>query len=267
VFQFLTCNKPIGGFHKLVKFDGYDGFKVKLIYLTMTFKLLVVEDESGIRELLNITLVKAGYHVTLVGGVNEAIYQLGSLVPDLCILDWMLPDQSGLYLLRKIRAQEAFIKTPVIMLTARSAENDKVMAFDSGADDYLTKPFSPRELTARVAALLRRALPVEEEKIQVFGDAYICHNTFTVKVNDIHLKLQPTEFRFLQFLLVRPNWIFTRSKLIESVWGSRSHVDERTVDAHIMRLRKTLHPISHSLKIETVRGEGYRLTSVPGVQS
>jgi two-component system phosphate regulon response regulator PhoB len=154
-----------------------------------------------------------------------------------------------------------------MMLTARSAENDKVMAFESGADDYLTKPFSPRELTVRVGALLRRAMPADEEKIQVLGDAHICHNTFTVKVNEIHLKLQPMEFRFLQFLLTRPNWIFTRSKLIESVWGSRANIDERTVDAHIMRLRKTLHPISHSLKIETVRGEGYRLTSVTGAQA
>ena len=232
----------------------------------MPFKLLVLEDEPDIRELLNITLVKAGYQVTLVGRVHEALYQIGLQVPDLFMLDWMLPDQSGLYLLRKIRSQEAFVKTPVMMLTARSAENDKVMAFEGGADDYLTKPFSTRELTLRVAALLRRALP-EEEKIQVFGDAYICHNTFTVKVKEIHLKLHPMEFRFLQFLLVRPNWIFTRSKLIDSVWGSRAQIDERTVDAHIMRLRKTLHPISHSLKIETVRGEGYRLTSVTGDQA
>ena len=233
----------------------------------MPFKLLVLEDEPDIRELLNITLVKAGYQVTLVGRVNEALYQIGLQVPDLFILDWMLPDQSGLYLLRKIRSQEAFVKTPIMMLTARSAENDKVMAFESGADDYLTKPFSPRELTVRVGALLRRAMPADEEKIQVLGDAHICHNTFTVKVNEIHLKLQPMEFRFLQFLLTRPNWIFTRSKLIESVWGSRANIDERTVDAHIMRLRKTLHPISHSLKIETVRGEGYRLTSVTGAQA
>jgi two-component system phosphate regulon response regulator PhoB len=233
----------------------------------MPFKLLVLEDEPDIRELLNITLVKAGYQVTLVGRVHEALYQIGLQVPDLFMLDWMLPDQSGLYLLRKIRSQEAFVKTPIMMLTARSAENDKVMAFESGADDYLTKPFSPRELTVRVGALLRRAMPADEEKIQVLGDAHICHNTFTVKVNEIHLKLQPMEFRFLQFLLTRPNWIFTRSKLIESVWGSRANIDERTVDAHIMRLRKTLHPISHSLKIETVRGEGYRLTSVTGDQA
>jgi len=233
----------------------------------MPFKLLVLEDEPDIRELLNITLVKAGYQVTLVGRVHEALYQIGLQLPDLFMLDWMLPDQSGLYLLRKIRSQEAFVKTPIMMLTARSAENDKVMAFESGADDYLTKPFSPRELTVRVGALLRRAMPADEEKIQVLGDAHICHNTFTVKVKEIHLKLQPMEFRFLQFLLTRPNWIFTRSKLIESVWGSRANIDERTVDAHIMRLRKTLHPISHSLKIETVRGEGYRLTSVTGDQA
>jgi len=233
----------------------------------MPFNLLVVEDEPDIRALLEITLIKAGCQVTLVTRVSEALFQLGSQTIDLCILDWMLPDQSGLYLLRYIRSHEAFVKTPVMMLTARSAENDKVMAFESGADDYLTKPFSPRELSSRVTALLRRALPAEQEKIQVFGDAHICHNTFTVRVSDIHLKLQPMEFRFLQFLLSRPNWIFTRSKLIESVWGSRSHVDERTVDAQIMRLRKTLHPVSHSLKIETVRGEGYRLTSVTGVQT
>jgi len=231
----------------------------------MPFKLLVVEDEPDIRELLEITLIKAGYQVVLVSHVSEALHQLGLQPPHLCILDWMLPDQSGLYLLRKIRSQEAFVKTPIIMLTARSAENDKVLAFESGADDYLTKPFSPRELTMRVGALLRRAMPADEEKIQVFGDALICHNTYTVKVKETHLKLQPTEFRFLQFLLSRPNWIFTRPKLIESVWGLHSDVDERTVDAHIMRLRRTLHPISHSLKIETVRGEGYRLTafSVP----
>ena len=216
---------------------------------------------------MNVTLVKAGYHVTLLGGVNEALSQLGSLMPDLCILDWMLPDQSGLYLLRRIRAQEAFVKTPVMMLTARSAENDKVMAFESGADDYLTKPFSPRELTVRVAALLRRALPAEEEKIQVFGDAHICHNTFTVKVKDIHLKLKPIEFRFLQFFVSRPDWIFTRSKLIESLWGTRSNVDERTVDAHIMRLRKALLPVSQTLKIETVRGEGYRMSCATSAQT
>ncbi len=233
----------------------------------MTFKILVVEDEPDIRELLNLTLTKAGYLVTQVGTVNEALFELGVCAPDICILDWMLPDQSGLYLLRKIRLQEEFVKTPVMMLTARSAENDKVMAFENGADDYLTKPFSPRELTVRVAALLRRVMPDEEEKIQVFGDAHICHNTFTVKVKNIHLKLKPIEFRFLQFFLARPNWIFTRTKLIEALWGFRATVDERTVDAHIMRLRKTLHPISHSLKIETVRGEGYRISCASSVQT
>jgi len=225
----------------------------------MKQKILVVEDEVDISRLISVNLSATGYEVVCVNNVEKALSFIYSDTPDLCIFDWMLPDQTGLYLLRKLRSQSEFLEIPIMMLTARSSENDKVMAFEHGADDYMTKPFSPRELLVRIQALLRRSTQKDDEKLLIIGDMQICQNTHTVRYSNTILRLQPMEFKILFFFLKKPSWIFSRSQLIKSLWPGYTSIEERTVDAHIMNLRKAIDRLNHKLKIETVRGEGYRL--------
>jgi two-component system phosphate regulon response regulator PhoB len=225
----------------------------------MNNKILVVEDEPDIRELIAVNLRASHFQVFEASDVNQATKILGSDLPDLCIMDWMLPDQTGIYLLRKMKVEPMWVDIPVMMLTARSSEHDKVMALDLGADDYLTKPFSPRELIARSRVLLRRKTPLQSVEKLELGDLQACKNTMTIGSKDTSVTLHSTEFKLLWQLLSRPSWVQSRSQLIEQVWGRDAQVDERTVDAHIRRVRMQLAVIESSCLIETVRGEGYRL--------
>ena len=222
-------------------------------------KILVVEDEPDIRDLISINLRASEFLVLEASDVRQASQLLASDQPDLCILDWMLPDQTGIYLLRKMRAEPLWADIPVMMLTARSSEHDKVLALDLGADDYLTKPFSPRELIARARVLLRRKKPSQTPEKLDLGDLQACKNTMTITSTGTSVTLHSTEFKLLWQLLSRPSWVHSRWQLIEQVWGREAQVDERTVDAHILRVRKQLAVIETSCLIETVRGEGYRL--------
>lgn len=232
----------------------------------MQSSVLIVEDEPDIRELLVLNLRSSGYEVLVASDVSQAIGIVAQERPDLCILDWMLPDQTGIYLLRKLKADPLLISIPVIMLTARSSDHDKVMAFDLGADDYVTKPFSPRELIARIGVLLRRnkdRLDTKSARILKLGRLEACQDTLTITAGESVIRLHAVEFRLLSHLLTRPNWVHSRPNLIQQVWGHDATIDERTVDAHVRRVRGHLAAIDTGCAIQTVRGEGYRLVAEP----
>ncbi|MFM1989673.1 MAG: PhoB [Pseudomonadota bacterium] len=227
----------------------------------MTAKILIVEDEPAIRELLALNLRHAGYEPVHAADAAAARRAIDAAVPDLVLLDWMLPDQPGIEIAKRLRADPRTRDLPVIMLTARSAESDKLGGFDAGADDYVTKPFSPRELLARVKALLRRR-PVAEgdgdaPPIEVAG-LRLEPATFRVIAEGQVLKMGPTEFRLLGYLMRNVDRVLSRSKLLDGVWGDQVFIEERTVDVHIRRLRLALQPTGHDRLIETVRGGGYR---------
>jgi len=209
----------------------------------MSANILVVEDEPAIQELIALNLEHAGHHVLRARDAEQAGDLVRHALPDLIVLDWMLPGQSGIAFAKTLRQDERTKSVPVIMLTARGQEQDKVTGLDAGADDYVTKPFSPRELLARIKAVLRRRAPqLTDEPIEIGG-----------------LRLGPTEFRLLHFLMAHPERVHSRSQLLDQVWGDHVFVEERTVDVHIRRLRKALEPTAHDRLIETVRGSGYRL--------
>jgi two-component system phosphate regulon response regulator PhoB len=184
--------------------------------------------------------------------------QIDAALPDLILLDWMLPDQSGVELARRLRAEARTRDLPIILLTARAEESDKLQGFDSGADDYMTKPFSPRELLARVRALLRRSAPEASQDPVEIGGLRLEPDTFRVTAGEQTLKLGPTEFRLLHYLMRYPDRVLSRGKLLDGVWGDHVFIEERTVDVHIRRLRLALQPSGHERLIETVRGGGYR---------
>jgi len=232
----------------------------------MQSSVLIVEDEADIRELLVLNLRSSGYEVLEAGDVSQASGILASIRPSLCILDWMLPDQTGIYLLRKLKADPLLMDIPVIMLTARSSEHDKVMAFDLGADDYVTKPFSPRELLARMGVLLRRSKDLikaggdfKGNRVLKAGRLQACQDSLTVCAGETVIQLHAIEFRLLAYLLTRPNRVHSRPNLIQQVWGHDALIDERTVDAHVRRVRAHLAALDTDCAIQTVRGEGYRL--------
>jgi len=221
-------------------------------------KILIVEDEPAIRELIAVNLRHAGYTVSEAETAEAARIQLDAGLPDLVLLDWMLPGQSGIEFARKLRAETRTAKLPIVMLTARAQEGDKLQGFDVGADDYVTKPFSPRELLARVRALLRRASPeASEDPIEVAG-LRLEPETFRVYAGERTLELSPTEFRLLHFFMRNPDRVLSRARLLDNVWGDHVYIEERTVDVHIRRLRLALSPGGHDRLIETVRGGGYR---------
>jgi two-component system, OmpR family, phosphate regulon response regulator PhoB len=224
-------------------------------------KILVVDDEAAIRQMIRLALTQAGYHCLEAADTNEAQAQIVSDTPDLILLDWMLPGMSGLEYARKLRREKLTQDLPVIMLTARVEEEDKVRGLDSGADDYLTKPFSTRELIARIKALLRRSSPLAAETpVEVDGLALdpITHRVLAAGKN---LALGPTEFRLLHFFMTHPERVHSRERLLNGVWGDTVYVEERTVDVHIRRLRKALSPTGHERLIQTVRGAGYRFSA------
>jgi two-component system phosphate regulon response regulator PhoB len=224
----------------------------------MSAKILIVEDEPGIRELLRVNLQHAGFSPICCDSAESACAELQLAAPDLIVLDWMLPGRSGIEFAREIRASSRLAEVPILMLTARAQEGDKLQGFDTGADDYMTKPFSPRELVARVRALLRRAAPETTQAPLEFAGLRLEPETLRVFSNGASVDLSPTEFRLLQFLMRHPDRVLSRSLLLDRVWGDNVYIEERTVDVHIRRLRLALTPGGHDRLIETVRGGGYR---------
>jgi two-component system, OmpR family, phosphate regulon response regulator PhoB len=227
-------------------------------------RILVVEDEAAIAELVAINLRHAGYEVTLVGDADSAIQSVDRMLPDLVLLDWMLPGQSGLALAKAWRAAARTKPLPIIMLTARAEEGDKLAGLDGGADDYLTKPFSPKELLARIRAVLRRKAPQAlDEAVEVAGlrlDPATRRVTREIDGAVREVKVGPTEFRLLHFLMTHPERVHSRAQLLDRVWGDHVFIEERTVDVHVKRLREALTPVQGAQLVETVRGAGYRMT-------
>ena len=229
--------------------------------------ILVVEDEAAIAELIAINLRHCGHEVTIAADAAQAQAAVDAVLPDLVVLDWMLPGQSGLALARQWRAQARTRDMPVIMLTARVEEADKVSGLDAGADDYLTKPFSPRELLARIRAVLRRKAPQALDAAVEVGALRLDPATRRVSGHGREVKVGATEFRLLHFLLTHPERVHSRAQLLDRVWGDHVFIEERTVDVHVKRLREALAPAQCASMIETVRGAGYRLTQQAQVPS
>ena len=229
----------------------------------MTPTILVVEDEPAILELLKVNLVDAGYEVRSAADAETAQALLKESLPDLLLLDWMLPGQSGLAFAKQLRADTRTKELPVIMVTARTDEADRIAGLEAWVDDYVTKPFSPRELKARIKSVLRRRAPEAAQEPLTAGALMLDPSTHRVTVNGQQIHLGPTEFRLLRFLLARPERVHSRSQLLDQVWGDHVYIEERTVDVHIRRLRLALEPTGQDRMIETVRGSGYRLSTPP----
>ncbi|MFG6462468.1 phosphate regulon transcriptional regulator PhoB [Roseateles sp. DXS20W] len=223
-------------------------------------RILVVEDESAIAELISINLRHAGFEVTIAGSATQAQYEVDRVLPDLVVLDWMLPGQSGVALARQWRGAARTKELPVIMLTARAEEGDKIAGLDAGADDYVTKPFSTNELLARIRAVLRRKAPEALDSAVEVGPLLLDPGTRRVSRDGTEVKLGPTEFRLLHFLMTHPERVHSRSQLLDRVWGDHVFIEERTIDVHVKRLREALERVQCARMIETVRGAGYRLT-------
>lgn len=225
----------------------------------MTPYVLVVEDEDALATLLHYNLDKEGYRVGVAGDGEEALIMANERAPDLVILDWMLPKVSGIEVCRRLRGRSETRNVPIIMLTARGEESDRIRGLDTGADDYVVKPFSMVELTARVRAVLRRIRPgLADDRITV-GDIVIDRVAHRVRRNGKEIHLGPTEFRLLDYLMQHPGRVFSREQLLDAVWGSDVYVEARTVDVHIGRLRKALNGSSDGDPIRTVRSAGYSL--------
>jgi two-component system phosphate regulon response regulator PhoB len=220
--------------------------------------ILIVEDEPSIIELVTFTLKEAGWNVAAVQNVADAWNFIQQRLPQLILLDWMLPDQSGLRLLSRIRGDRQFNELPVIMLTAKSMEEDKIAGLDNGADDYVTKPFSPRELTARINALLRRKTPEHSQQLMSAGKITLDPVSCSVSIDNEKIDIGHAEFKLLKFFLAHPERVFSRSQLLDKVWGDHVVIEERTVDVHVLRLRKALKEAEHLIK--TVRSVGYMLS-------
>jgi two-component system phosphate regulon response regulator PhoB len=223
-------------------------------------RVLVVEDESAIAELISLNLRHAGYEVTRAASADQARLEIDCVLPDLVILDWMLPGQSGLAFAKRLRGETRTRELPIIMLTARAEEGDKVAGLDAGADDYLTKPFSTHELMARIRAVLRRKAPEALDSAVEVGPLRLDPATRRVGRGAQELRMGPTEFRLLHFFMTHPERVHSRAQLLDRVWGDHVFIEERTVDVHVKRLREALAPVGCSAMIETVRGAGYRLT-------
>jgi two-component system phosphate regulon response regulator PhoB len=234
----------------------------------MTHRILIVEDEPSIAELIAINLSHAGYEVEKAFQADVALNMMKDQLPNLVILDWMLPGKSGVQFAKELRANERTKALPILMLTAKSEESDKVLGLDSGADDYVTKPFSPKELIARVKAILRRQTPIEDTGPLKVGPLKLdpaSHRVLAAwpDVEPKPIALGPTEFRLLQYFMANPERVHSRASLLDKVWGNEVYIEERTVDVHIKRLRAALAPFSCDRFIETVRGSGYRITKIP----
>jgi two-component system phosphate regulon response regulator PhoB len=222
-------------------------------------RILVVEDEIAIAELIALNLRHAGHEVSIAVDAEQAGAEVDAVLPDLVVLDWMLPGQSGLALARRWRADGRTQGLPLIMLTARGEESDKIAGLDAGADDYLTKPFSTQELMARIRAVLRRKAPEALDEPVTVGHLKVDPATRRVIAGEQELRLGPTEFKLLHFLVTHPERVHSRKQLLDRVWGDHVFIEERTVDVHVKRLRDALAPARCASMVETVRGVGYRL--------
>lgn len=221
--------------------------------------ILVVEDDPDIRGMLAFSLGRAGFRVIETDSAEAALARLDGVLPSLVIIDWMLPRMSGVELAARLRRDDHTRDLPVILLTAKGEESDKLRGYDAGIDDYLTKPFSPRELIARIRALLRRVGHPEDGVLQS-GDMALDLKSHQLLIRGEPVKLGPTEFRLLELFMSSPNRAFDRAQLLDRVWGRSIYVEERTVDVHVLRLRKSLKPYGCADRIETVRGVGYRFS-------
>jgi two-component system phosphate regulon response regulator PhoB len=226
-------------------------------------QILIVEDEKPIRDMIAFGLRRAGFTVSEAEDCSEARSRIADSRPDLMLVDWMLPDQSGLELTRAIKRNKETQDLPVILLTARAEEHDKVAGLEGGADDYVTKPFSPRELLARIQAVLRRSSPTAAGEAIEAGVLKLDPVSHRVIAGEQTVSLGPTEYRLLQFFMEHPERVYARSQLLDRVWGGNVYVEERTVDVHIRRLRKALEPFACDSLVQTVRGSGYRFSTRP----
>ncbi len=227
----------------------------------MKTTILVIEDEPAIQELIAVNLRLAGFEVQLADTAEQAQHLIQQALPDLILLDWMLPGTPGIQYAKELRADPRTRQTPIIMLTAKGAEEDRVIGLETGADDYITKPFSPKELRARINAVLRRVAPQLADEPVTIGTLSLDPSTHRVQADGQNLRLGPTEFRLLHFFMVHPERVFSRTQLLDNIWGDHVFIEERTVDVHIRRLRKALSPTGHDQHIETVRGAGYRFAT------
>jgi len=223
-------------------------------------QILIVEDERSIREMLAFALRRAGFEVSEAEDCRSARASLTDHRPDLLLVDWMLPDQSGLELTRALKRERSTRDLPVIMLTARAEEADKVAGLDGGADDYITKPFSPRELIARVHAVLRRGGAADEGETVRFDQLTLDRAGHRVMVGEHSVAMGPTEYRLLEFFMTHPERVYSREQLLDRVWGGNVYVEERTIDVHIRRLRRALEDHGYDQWVQTVRGAGYRFS-------
>lgn len=223
-------------------------------------RILVVEDEAPIRQMMRFSLERAGFLVDEAGDAREARLAIVEQAPDLVLLDWMLPGTSGIDFARELNTNESTRELPIIMVTARAEEENRVRGLDLGCDDYVTKPFSPSELVARIRAVLRRTTPGGEEQLMKVGGLVVDAAGQRVSVDGKPIDLGPTEYRLLTFFVGHPERVYTREQLLDRVWGRNVYVEERTVDVHILRLRKALAPHGYEHWVQTVRGSGYRFS-------
>lgn len=228
-----------------------------------TLNILVVEDEDAIREMLVMVLEQASLNVIAVASAEEAQHSLAdNTKPDLILLDWMLPGISGVELARRLKQDDLFKELPIILLTARGEEEDKVRGLEIGADDYMTKPFSPKELVARIKAVLRRSGKSIEEEILTVGDIALDISKHRITIDNKVVVVSPTEFKLMRFFMTHQDNVYSRSQLLDQVWGRSAYIEERTVDVHIRRLRKILKDFNKDDLIQTVRGFGYRFSVI-----
>ena len=227
----------------------------------MPATILLVEDEPAIQELIAANLTRAGHHVLRAGDAETGQRIVRDALPDLILLDWMLPGMSGVEFAKRLRSEERTRSIPLIMLTARGEEQDKVAGLEAGADDYVTKPFSPRELVARIKAVRRRRAPDTTDDAVEIGGLRLDPATHRLAADGQPVNLGPTEFRLLHFLMTHPERVHSRAQLLDQVWGDHVFVEERTVDVHIRRLRSALEPSNHDRLVQTVRGSGYRFST------
>jgi two-component system phosphate regulon response regulator PhoB len=225
--------------------------------------ILIVDDEPDIREVIRFALEDAEFRVLEAEHAAQAHRLLTTETPDLLLLDWMLPGQSGLEMAQQIKLNPKTRRVPIIMVSARGTEDDRVRGLNSGVDDYISKPFSPREMVARVNAVLRRSRPEEPTETIEFGGLCIDHLSHRVSIGDHSLDVAPTEYRLLRFFMTHPDHAYSRSQLLDQVWGDQTFVEVRTVDVHIRRLRKALEATGHDQLLQTVRGIGYRFSAKP----